>query len=83
MSEKAPKKSNTERGLRWYRNYNALGTIACAGAAMVVPGAAAAGAFEALAWINGAQTAGSEYLRRRLIKRQQQSKAVGKAALKS
>jgi hypothetical protein len=66
LKTSADKESGAERASRFLRNFNALGAVAMAGAAIVVPAGAAA--FNFLAAVNVAQTAGFEWARRKAQK---------------
>jgi|JI10StandDraft_1071094.scaffolds.fasta_scaffold230558_2 fatty acid desaturase len=68
MSEKTGESNKKERLARLYRNFNALGALACFAAGAMLGGGAAV-AMNALGAINLGQAAGGEVVRRTVSKK--------------
>lgn len=70
QSPKGEKAGTPEKAWKFGRDINALGALAIAGAAVVIPGPNAI--LAGWAGLNAAQAGGFEYLRRRSKKKRQQ-----------
>jgi hypothetical protein len=75
-AEKEPtdKENGTERLSRWGRNVNALGALAVAGIASIIPGPNVV--LAAWAGINAAQAGGFEVLRRHTMKKRRKKSEI-------